>query len=477
MRERFAQLVMPEETSHNKYSEWALSANPGTPGDTITILATPQTPAFQYAIVAGGSGAGHVSSSHSGTSIYCSKCHSAQGYVAYVRQLAQYNPQVPLSLGTGSTSVQGSVAGNLSPAWVPSIFTSSGTTVWSTVNHNATCSACHNPHRDANPNQLRVYDSVPTSMAGFGASGLGKGAVCVLCHNSGQGVYCDSANPPLPNGVCAGASGPQTTATPSSTYTKTGPTFLHEDTDTLAPNLLDTPEMVTQFEVLEGRDAFFMGNTLPMTSPHAAIKDSCVGCHMTLNPQTHGTTPAVSDHVWYITDAERPTLCANCHGGSSDAVNGLGIVSSTLNSMAQLNAAMGPALLAQLPANSTIYVGGALNAVTGARTTTGTALNTSQITAVAFNNIINNPTSVIGSGSSFYFYTGGANYAVSGGLSEMFTNATGNTLVFGPNSKFKKAVWNIQLIAKDYSNGIHNPAFVAAVLANTLSAVQNPTVH
>ena len=458
--------------SHNRYSEWIQSINPGTPGDTVTILATPLTPSYSInGVVAGSTGHGHshwqqltitgVPSSDDlpPTAVSCSRCHTAEGFTAYTKQLVQY---------TGQSQIP-STAGILQNTYVPNSVTSSGSVVWTPDNvHPQTCAACHDPHSDSNPNQLRIYDSVPMTMAGFGVSGLGKGAICTACHNSRNGMQCDSAHQPVNGIIPSYCSGGATTPGPS------GPTFNHEDTDPVAPLYLDTPHDNTQAEVLMGREAFFMGSTLPMLSPHAAIQDSCVGCHMTLNPQTHSSSNTVSDHVFYITDAERPTLCANCHSSGGN-VNGLAIISSTLNAMAQLNAAMGPALKAQLLANTTIYVGSSHK-----------ALNSSQITMVSFGNIINSPTSVSSAQSSFYFYTAAlnattglpsGNYAVSGGLSAITTDSAGTIPLFGANSKFKKAVWNIQLIGKDYSNGIHNPNFVSAVLSNTLAAVSNSAVY
>jgi hypothetical protein len=286
-------------------------------------------------------------------------------------------------------------------------------------------------------------------LAGAGVSGLGKGAICVVCHNQAfPGAQCDPAHQPV-NGISPSA------------CVQSGPTFLHEDTDTVAPKYIDVPHDNTQAEILLGRDAFFMGGSLPMLSKHANVQDSCVGCHMTLNPQTHIShgSPAVSDHVFYITDAERPTLCANCH--SAGDVNGLAVVSNTMNGIAQLSAAMGRAIKSQLPA--TFYVGGKL-------------VNTSSVTAVSYNNVIGAGTSALLLASSHSYsiaFYSGTTLLASGTLPTITSDSAGTIPVFGATSVFRKAIWNYFLITEDYSNGIHNPSFVSSVLANTLAQVNS----
>ena len=447
-----------DATHHHLYSEWVASLNPGTPGTPITINAiaingTTISPTFtNVAVVAGNAGHGHSNlGQFNGTgytghatsnSPSCSRCHTAEGFAAYVTQLMKY---------TGQSQVP-SVAGVLSSTYVPNSIVGGngsllGTTVWTPDNaHTQTCTACHDPHNDANPNQLRVYDSVPMTIVGAGVSGLGKGAICAVCHNSRNGVQCDSAHAPLTNGTCASGS------------VQSGPTFLHEDTDLVAPTYMDTPHDNTQAEVLLGRDAFFMGTSLPMLSKHANVQDSCVGCHMTLNPQMNGTSAAT--HVFYIQDGDRPTLCANCHGGSGD-VSGQGIVSETQNQEAVLTAALGLAMQTHLPANTTIYVG-------------KTAVNTASVASVTFFQIPATSAALTASGSAtFYFYNSAGTLLASGGLSAITTDAAGLLPVFSTNGILKRAVWNYQLIGKDYSNGIHNPSFVNSVLSNTINAVNS----
>ena len=169
-----------------------------------------------------------------------------------------------------------------------------------------TCTACHDPHSDANPNQLRVFGDTALLPSGFQMTGVGKGALCITCHNSRNGAQ----------------------AAPSGTPVKL--TYLHEDGQTYNggnPTGFSAPHQACQGDVFAGRNAYFMGNTLPQISRHAAVEDTCVGCHMALNPVTHLShgAAAVSSHLFRIEGNLTP-FCSNCHG--SDSVNGEGIQSS-----------------------------------------------------------------------------------------------------------------------------------------------------
>src|SRR5207248_2207038 len=124
-----------------------------------------------------------------------------------------------------------------------------------------TCVACHDPHDAKNPNQLRLYGDTPLLPGGFAGYGMGKGALCLSCHNSRNGAQ-----------------------TGSSTLT-----YLHEDGEKYNagnPTGYSAPHQACQGDVFEGRNAYFMGTTLPAVSRHSAVEDTCVGCHMQLQAKT-----------------------------------------------------------------------------------------------------------------------------------------------------------------------------------------------
>jgi hypothetical protein len=257
----------------------------------------------------------------------------------------------------------------------------------------------------------------------------------MACHNDRNGIQCASA--PTGTGLCTGGS-----------LSPTGATFLHEDTDTYAPTIFDTMHDASQTEVLMGRDFFFMGTMLPMQSVHAQVKDTCVGCHMTLNPQTHLShgSPAVSSHVFYIKDADVATLCANCHSAN---VDGAALQASVEDQLAVLGQAMSTRLMNTLPAS--FYIA-------------KVAWTKASVTSITYYD------------GSFYF-NGTAGNITSGtkaSLTNMTTDAAGTLPVLGANDKLKRASWNWTMIERDGSKGIHNPTLIQLVLSNTIAAVQNP---
>jgi len=374
-------------TGHHFFSEW----NNVNPDNGMGHSKLAQIDATGYS--------GHARS----TDGSCARCHTAQGFVAYVPQLVSGN------------------AGTLPAASI----------IWTKDNAMPqTCTACHDPHSDANENQLRLIDTLPTSMAGFGVSGVGKGALCMACHNNRNGIQCASA--PTGTGACVSGLSP------------IGKTFLHEDNDAYAPTALDSMHDASQTEVLMGRDFFFMGNSLPMLSKHAAVEDTCVGCHMALNPQTHLShgTPAVNTHNFYITDADRPQLCANCH---SSSVNGEALVSLVEDQLGVLAKKMSADLLSRL--TTTVYFGSSHTAIT--------------VTSVDYFD---------GSFCLNGTYTAGVcSSGNTGSITNITTDVVGNFPVVGPNDKLKKASWNWTMIERDGSKGIHNPSFITSVLNNTIA--------
>ncbi|MHB1011970.1 MAG: carboxypeptidase regulatory-like domain-containing protein, partial [Desulfobacteria bacterium] len=227
-------------------------------------------------------GMGHANRSRaiaSGTSAHCGRCHSAQGFTVYVDQL---EAGVVGSIDNVTVPAGAKFLSSVKPANVESV----------------TCTACHDPHDATNPNQLRVFGDTAMLPSGFQMTGVGKGAICITCHNSRNGGLTSTT------------------------------TYLHEDGQ-INPTGYSAPHQACQGDVFAGRNAYFLGTgSLPMISRHAAIEDTCVGCHMALNPKTHLShgSVAVDSHRFRIDAADLGTLCSNCHGAGT--VNGEGIQAS-----------------------------------------------------------------------------------------------------------------------------------------------------
>ena len=246
--------------------------------------------------------AGAVLGAAATISNHCGRCHSAQGAVQYVDQL-----------GAGNVGNLAVTAGVTAATAEP-----------------VTCVACHDPHSAANPAQLRVSGDAPLLPAGFAAPGLGEGALCAICHNSRNGVQ---------------------TSSPTATY-------LHEDGETYNagnPTGFSTPHQSCQADVFAGRNAYFLGAATPMLSPHASVAETCVGCHMRNNPQTHLAEGAVtvSDHAFRIGPDQADRLCAACHGAGASAA---GIQGSIASRLASLSAKLRAAVMAKAAGTGVITV-------------------------------------------------------------------------------------------------------------------------
>lgn len=102
-----------------------------------------------------------------GTSGSCSKCHSAQGFVAW--------------------SEAGFSSANVNVTWTEEDV------------HPITCATCHDPHdvgtTSGGPttnSKVRVAGNTPKLDAGFTATNVGNAALCMTCHNSRRGLRNDS---------------------------------------------------------------------------------------------------------------------------------------------------------------------------------------------------------------------------------------------------------------------------------------------
>lgn len=163
---------------------------------------------------------------------HCGRCHSEQGFLAWLPQLERGN--------TGMiTKPDGS------PADIP-FLASLGLTRFSV--RSQTCNTCHKPDYS-----IRVTKTTPVLPAGFRAIGVGLGAQCMICHNTRNGAITWNTNDP-------------------GRYT--------------------APHTAAQADVIMGKNAFFVEPTATAISPHASfIGDSCVVCHIRFGKEGHTFMP------------------------------------------------------------------------------------------------------------------------------------------------------------------------------------------
>ena len=477
-------------TTHHRYSEWATvdSTHPsssGLGGEGHSNLAIAQQHGLDT-IADGGAAFGNAAVYQLDSS--CGRCHTAQGYTEYVSNLNNHN------VGTLSAAQQAEGQINLNNV------------------QPQTCQACHDPHNDAvdpvtgeDEYQLRVWDNVAMLPSGFGATNMGAGAVCITCHNSRDGAYNINAS-----GVTATA-------------------YLHEDSDWIGSNpgasntalaaanyaglgagfkSLGTPHEANQGDVFEGRNAYFLGDQTPVLSAHSAVKDTCVGCHMTNNPGTytsHGAA-ATATHLFAITDAQVPLLCGKCHAQGSGNVDGAGLQAATAAGLATVLTNINTAIVSRLNDSTTpaaymaptgygawkdtgvitIPTGDLTDSTPGCTTGTGSCgkTNTQAVTVTTSSNPVLTALATPGRTTTVLVtltspvsavFSSGANNNLS-----VFTvslanlqDGSGNPM-FAANGNMWKAIWNYELIDQDESLGVHNPIFVSSVLSATAEPWGNP---
>lgn len=398
-------------TSHHLYSEWATPRADGVGHSNLSAAATV------------GTRTGSLNSS-------CGRCHTAQGFTQFVGNLKAGRP--------GSLANQ---LADVTPANVEPV----------------TCTACHDPHDVTNPNQLRVYGNTGLLPSGFAGYGMGKGALCLTCHNSRNGAQ----------------TGSQTL------------TYLHEDGEPYNagdPTGYSAPHQAAQGDVFEGRNAYFMGGLLPMVSRHAAIEDTCVGCHMANNPKTylsHGA-PVAQGHLFRIESGDKGALCAKCH---APGINGEGTQAAVEASLLALSNKMGAAVKAKVnglaggqykvvvwdPATDlySAAAGLTLDASTNPVVSVGIEEIHGQLGVVLKLTTAVSVQFVDAAGSPSGAPKSLTDLAVQ--LGSLKDNQATPVALFGLSGNLVRAGWNYFLIEGDHSFGLHNPTFAQTTLNATLA--------
>lgn len=286
---------------HGRYQEWRVSGH----GD------------FKTAMLEGVSGVSATAPTGTGPNVNCAGCHTGQAFPLWLAQLQ----------GTGGAAASPLRSLNATNVARLSFLRTDNV-------QPQTCAVCHQVHNSGRSSGLvgslvilrgdyqaggAFAGTTPLLPSGFQANGVGRGALCITCHNSRNG-------------------GVGTTAT------------VHEDAD---PNFgaltaYSAPHEACQGDVLMGRNAYFFSSSVtgedlalpgftpvPQTgkrSAHSFLPDTCVTCHLQKTPTdpTLGYPPGVegagTNHTFAIvTDRTRPAeaqvnaLCSQCHGGFDGA--------------------------------------------------------------------------------------------------------------------------------------------------------------
>jgi hypothetical protein len=316
------------------------------------------------------------------TAAHCGRCHAEQGFKAWLPQLMKGNSGM-IAQPDGSA------------ATIP-FLASLGLTKFSV--RPQTCTTCHNDDYS-----LRVRGDTAVLPAGFQARAVGAGALCMTCHNTRNGRI-------------------QWNAPDAGRYT--------------------APHVAAQADVIMGKNVFFVDYGENFVSPHAAFTgDSCVACHLKLNPTGHTFTA-------------QKTVCANCHGSNFKAE----FVQQPIEKLIEdLGHAIGFKILQQ---KSRIASIGAWNPQTD-QTTENFAVDGNAIADAEL-------TEIHGQTGLKLTLTGGRELYSQLNL----VRDTRGVPVFATRDVVVRAAWNYFLFHSDGSEGVHNPRFARTVLGATLEALK-----
>ena len=342
-----------------------------------------------------------------GTAGHCGRCHSGQGYIAWIDQgdLTQV-----IQGADGAATEEELAALGMTNDMVQSV----------------TCVTCHDPHDvgkssgEPNTATVRVSGNTPMLPAGFKAVGVGRGALCMTCHNSRNGERNDVAT---------------------------------ETADDRAPHT------ASQTDVLMGENAYFVA--VGQRSKHSLITDTCTNCHMVQSPPPaeYSYNLAGTNHDFSAGE----DTCAECHG----AYDSNGLHDVVVAEMEELQVALEQAIAAEILAQT-----GLGNTVTlvemGEDGADVVIADGSTVTAVEFVESHGRSAMNLTMGDVVVEHVrlGSDTLVKSAGGAEL-----GSLLSSDAGQLIAKAGWNFFLIEGDGSHGIHNPSFVLDVAKASVAAL------
>jgi len=205
-----------------------------------------------------------------GESGNCSRCHTGNGFLTWLPVLLGDEPGDP----TASIEV----------SWTEDAI------------HPQTCATCHDPHNIGttsgnDPNAtVRISGDTPLLIAGYIAFDVGRGAICITCHNTRRGLRNDDV--------------PLTDPTRAPHGSAHGDMLMGQNA-----YLVDLGDPVDGYDFPEG-----------LPGSHASLEDACATCHMeaTDPPPDLAYNQGGTNHTFFAST----DICSECHGFTADAVQG-----------------------------------------------------------------------------------------------------------------------------------------------------------
>ncbi|MBI2854840.1 MAG: hypothetical protein HYX87_07985 [Chloroflexi bacterium] len=293
-----------------------------------------------------------------------------------------------------------------------------------------TCATCHDPHDEgnmvANPPVIKVRIDGDTAMlpSGFKAMAVGKGALCITCHNTRNGAHNDAAGPdPSPDRA---------------------------------------PHVAAQGDVIMGENAYFVKTGA--RSAHANIEDSCVTCHVESSPPPKPYTTS-TNHSFAASTA----ICGDCHGKYENADN---LMAANEVKLKQLGDKLSAYALNKLPDKVMLkdYTPHKVGSRDYDVASDATSVNKTDIRSLT-------PVEVHGRQGFVITFTAPVTFTYSPSGEASHTQSLsqaqvqlggltkdGTALAFAVTDPLYRVGWNYWLIHGDASMGVHNPSFVTDVL-------------
>jgi len=368
----------------------------------------------------------------------CAGCHSGQGFLQWYQQLARTGSGSRTLDATSLAKMGWNSTGTLTLTGQTVIRDAAIEGVVTIANAQGQgCAVCHDPHaagtKSGEPNDTTVRVSGNTSLlpGGFLANGVGRGAVCITCHNSRNGERTSGGGNPT----------------------------LHEDGDinfgtntsyTIVaaglPNAgehaaYSAPHEAAHGDVMMGRNAYFVTG---QRARHSFLADTCATCHMEVTPPPAELSYNLSgtNHTFKASK----TICTQCHG----TYDGGTIQAAFDASLAELAREITNAVYklkngraATPPATFVLYFGR------------------------SFQYSLNGGTTRANVGSSYSSSTGARTDGYLTGVT-----VGGTDPAEGYNAVIAKANWNYSLVSSASGKGIHNPSFTFSVIDQTKAQVK-----
>jgi formate-dependent nitrite reductase cytochrome c552 subunit len=335
-----------------------------------------------------------------GDSGSCSRCHTGNGFLTWLPVLLGDEPGDPLD--------------DVEVTWT------------SDEVHPQTCQTCHDPHAigttsgDGSNATVRISGDTPPLIAGFTATDVGRGAICMTCHNTRRGLRNDDTfNDYFGTSEAARA-----------------------------------PHGGAQADMLMGQNAYLVDvGQRANHSLTSKVEDTCVTCHMeeTPPPADLAYNLGGSNHTFYASK----DICQNCHTNlAAETIQGP--VEEQLHQLQDMIESALYGLIDELTeAGNSIDVNG-----------DATITDASQIADIEFGETRGRQAMAIefSDGSSVEM-TRMTDIDVVPAMGESFP------LYNAANPFLIKAGWNWNLVHNDGSLGVHNPLFTFQVLDRSMDAL------